>query len=103
MTDADLAEIEHALEIRLPEDYREVMQDYPFEEIGFTLHDLPNNAAILIRDNKWARESGAYGDFDPLGWHVRPLCGVAQRAGRFFVGVKRYNSLSMCCGSTLKA
>jgi hypothetical protein len=53
MTPEDIARIEAELEVRLPADYRALMQAYPFPPDSFTAEFvMPNDATRLIETNR---------------------------------------------------
>ena len=53
MTPEDIARIETELEVRLPKDYRALLQAYPFPPDSFTAEfAMPNDATHLIETNR---------------------------------------------------
>ena len=61
MTDADFALIEKTLEIRLPDDYKEVLRNCPERHLPF-LEELQNDYYAVLQENTAARQHAH------LGW-----------------------------------
>jgi hypothetical protein len=62
MTEGDLARIEAALGLQLPEDYRAVMVNYPFAPDSWPDQaEIPNDANFIIAENVEIRKDGLYG------------------------------------------
>src|SRR5919106_6101420 len=62
MTQDDLSKIERELNIRLPEEYRRVMVDYPFASSSFAQDcELPDDPDRVIESNRQLRREGFFG------------------------------------------
>jgi hypothetical protein len=64
----NLVQVENTLEIVLPEFYKKIMQEYPFEvkeDLDFVEDNLVKETEWLINENKDLRQNGFFSHFWP--------------------------------------